>query len=48
MSELDEKRTNRFLENINDIQVIITSTNKINNEKININSNNIIKGSINN
>ncbi|HOZ55351.1 MAG TPA: DNA replication/repair protein RecF [Clostridia bacterium] len=48
MSELDEKRTKRFLENINDIQVIITSTNKINNEKININSNNIIKGSINN
>ncbi len=47
MSELDEKRVYKFLENIKDVQVIITSTNKINNEKLNINYNNIIKGIIN-
>ena len=31
MSELDESRRNKFMENIKDTQVIITCTDKINN-----------------
>lgn len=47
MSELDEKRRNNFLENIENMQVIITCTDKIKNNNINYKINNVINGKIN-
>ena len=46
MSELDEKRRNNFLESIKDMQVIITCTDKINNNNIKYKINNVLNGSI--
>ena len=46
MSELDEKRRNNFLESIENMQVIITCTDKINNNKINYKINNVLNGKI--
>ncbi len=47
MSELDEKRRTNFLNNINDTQVLLTCTDKINLEKINFNLYNVQSGKIN-
>ena len=47
MSELDEKRRTNFLKNINDTQVLITCTDKINLEKINFKLYNIKSGKLN-
>lgn len=46
MSELDEKRRERFLNNIKDIQVIITCTEKLRLEKLKYFSYNVIDGDI--
>ena len=46
MSELDEKRKKSFLENIKNIQVIITCTEKLNVKNINYTSFNVINGEI--
>ena len=46
MSELDEKRRNHFLEKINDTQVIITCTDKINIENKNILIYNVKEGKV--
>ena len=46
MSELDEKRKKSFLENIKDMQVIITCTEKIGVEKLNYFSYNVSSGKI--
>ena len=46
MSELDEKRRNHFLEKINDTQVIITCTDKINIENKNILMYNVKDGKV--
>lgn len=46
MSELDEKRRNNFLKNINDTQVLITCTEKINIENLDYNVYNIKSGQI--
>ena len=46
MSELDENRRKSFLENINETQVIITCTEKINIEKIDETSFNVVSGKV--
>ena len=46
MSELDEKRRKSFLENIKNIQVIITCTEKFNAENLKFSSFNVINGEI--
>lgn len=46
MSELDENRRERFLKNIEDIQVIITCTEKITLEKLKYFSYNVVDGNI--
>ncbi len=46
MSELDEKRKNNFLENIANIQVIITCTEKINIDNLNFSVFNVVNGEI--
>ena len=46
MSELDEKRRNNFLRNINDTQVLVTCTDKFMLEKNNFNLYNVKKGKI--
>lgn len=46
MSELDEKRRKNLLENIRDIQVIITCTEKFNAKNLKFNSFNVINGNI--
>ena len=46
MSELDEKRRKSFLENIKNIQVIITCTEKLKSENLNYNSFKVINGDI--
>ena len=46
MSELDEKRRNSFLENLEDSQVIITCTDDINIEKANIKSFHVENGTV--
>ena len=46
MSELDEKRRKNFLENIKDIQVIITCTDKIVLENLNYFLYNVVDGKI--
>ena len=46
MSELDEKRRNHFLEKIDDTQVIITCTDKINIENKKILMYNVKDGSV--
>ena len=46
MSELDEKRRKNFLENIKNIQVIITCTEKLRHEKLKYFSYNVIDGDI--
>ena len=45
MSELDEKRRKSFLENIENIQVIITCTEKFDAKNLKFNSFNVINGS---
>ena len=46
MSELDEKRRNNFLQSIEDMQVIITCTDKIKNNNIKYKINNVSNGKI--
>ena len=46
MSELDEKRRKNFLENIKNIQVIITCTDKIALENLNYFLYNVVDGKI--
>ena len=46
MSELDEKRRKNFLENIKNIQVIITCTEKITLENLNYFSYNVVSGNV--
>jgi recombinational DNA repair ATPase RecF len=46
MSELDEKRKKSFLENIKNIQVIITCTEKLNAKDLEYTSFNVINGEI--
>ncbi len=46
MSELDEKRRKSFLENIKNIQVIITCTEKLNAKNLKYNSFKVINGEI--
>ncbi len=46
MSELDEKRKNNFLKNINNIQVIITCTEKLNDKDLNYTSFKVLNGKI--
>ena len=46
MSELDEKRKVNFLKNINNIQVIITCTEKITFENLNYFLYNVTKGKV--
>ena len=46
MSELDNKRRKNFLDNIKNIQVIITCTEKISLENLNYFSYNVIDGKI--
>ena len=46
MSELDEKRRKSFLENIKDIQVVITCTEKFDAKNLNYTSFNVINGEI--
>ena len=46
MSELDEKRRKNLLNNIKDIQVIITCTEKMNLDNLNYNSYHVRNGEI--
>ena len=46
MSELDEKRRKSFLENIENIQVIITCTEKFDAKNLKFNSFNVINGDV--
>ena len=46
MSELDEKRRKSFLENIKDIQVVITCTEKFNAKNLKYSSFNVVNGEI--
>lgn len=46
MSELDEKRRNSFLKSIKNMQVIITCTDKINNDNIEYKISNVLNGKI--
>lgn len=46
MSELDEKRRKNFLENIENTQVIITCTDKIDIDNLEYKEFNVINGSI--
>ena len=46
MSELDNKRKKSFLENIENIQVVITCTEKLNAENLEFTSFNVVNGEI--
>ena len=46
MSELDNKRKKSFLENIENIQVVITCTERLNAENLEFTSFNVVNGEI--